>query len=60
MKQTKSPAPARKALKGQPSFGHINRSVMKLKRAKEGPITRTGQSAKGRIKAHGRHYKKAA
>lgn len=61
MKSTTNKAPvARKALKGQPSFGQVNRSALKLNRAKSGPITRTGQSASGRIKAHGQHYKKAA
>lgn len=48
---------ARKALKGQPSFGQVNRSSLHLNRAKSTPISRTGQSTMGRIKAHGQHHK---
>ena len=51
------PGTNRKAIKGQPSFGRINRASLHLARAKRGPITRTGQSAAGRRHAHGKHYK---
>lgn len=57
MTTTAKPSVARKALKGQPSFGKINRSALNLNRAKKGPITRTGQSASGRMKAHGNIHK---
>ena len=55
--KSNQPPSSRKALKGQPSFGQVNRSALHLTRSKTTPISRTGQSTMGRVRAHGQHYK---
>jgi hypothetical protein len=47
----------RKQIQGMQKFGSVNLSALHLLRSRYTPISRTGQSTMGRIKAHGRHHK---
>jgi hypothetical protein len=38
-------------------FGSVNRSALHMNRAKHTPISRTGQSTMGRVRAHAHHSK---